>query len=91
MMQQDRYQFLGTFKTDSDQTTFTDEPDTDPNTLFSQLQHWATRQTRLVLRTGSQSSDQKSVTVSLPSKSVDWIDSGENKWGGRITVAILEV
>jgi hypothetical protein len=44
----------------------------------------------LTLRTATQSSDSKIVTVSLPSKSVDWIDSGENKWGGRITCAILE-
>jgi hypothetical protein len=91
MMQLSRYQYLGTFKTDSDATTFTDEPDHDPNTLFTQLQTWAERQTRLTLRTAGQSSDQKHVTVSMPSKSVDWIDSGENKWGGRISIAILEV
>jgi hypothetical protein len=91
MMQLKRYQYLGTFKTDSDATTFTDEPDHNPNTLFTQLQTWAERQTKLTLRTASQSSDQLAVTVSLPSKSVDWIDSGENKWGGRISIAILEV
>jgi hypothetical protein len=91
MMQHDRYQFLTTLKTESDGTTFTDEPDTDPNTLFNQLKSWATTQKRLVMRSAALSSDLKSVTVSLPSKSVDWIDSGENKWGGRITVAILEV
>jgi hypothetical protein len=90
MMPLDKYQFLGTFKTDSDQTTFTDEPDHNPNTLYSQLQTWARTQTKLTLRSATQSSDSKIVTVSLPSKSVDWIDSGENKWGGRITAAILE-
>jgi len=90
MMPLDKYQFLGTFKTDSDQTTFTDEPDHNPNTLYSQLQTWAQRQTKLTLRSATLSSDQKIVTVALPSKSVDWIDSGENKWGGRITTAILE-
>lgn len=91
MMQVDRYQFMGTFKTDSDQTTFTDEPDHNPNTLYSQLQSWATTQKKLTLRTATLSSDQKNVTVALPSKSIDWIDSGENKWGGRISVAMLEV
>ncbi len=91
MMQLPRYQYLGTFKTDSDATTFTDEPDLNPNTLWTQLRTWAERQTRLTLRTASPSSDQKIVTVSLPSKSVDWIDSGENKWGGRISLALLEV
>ena len=86
-----KYQYLATFKTDSDQTTFTDEPDHDPNTLYSQLQTWAEEQTKLTLRSATRSSDSKIVTVSLPSKSVDWIDSGENKWGGRITCALLEV
>jgi hypothetical protein len=85
-----KYQFLGTFKTDSDQTTFTDEPDHDPNTLFSQIKAWAEAQTKLTLRTQTSSSDTLVVTVSMPSKSVDWIDSGESKWGGRISCAILQ-
>jgi hypothetical protein len=91
MMQQTAYQYLATFKTDSDQTTYTDEPDHDPNTLFSQLLSWATTQKKLTMRTQSDSSDEKAVTVSLPSKSVDWIDSQEDKWGGRVSIAILEV
>lgn len=91
MMPLEKYQYLATFKTDSDQTTFTDEPDHDPNTLFSQLLSWATTQKKLTMRTQGSSSDQKVVTVSLPSKSVDWIDSQENKWGGRISTAILEL
>lgn len=85
-----KYQFLATFKTDSDQTTFTDEPDIDPNTLFSQIREWAEAQTKLTMRTQTLSSDTLIVTVSLPSKSVDWIDSGESKWGGRVSMAILQ-
>ncbi len=91
MMQIKKYQYLATFKTDSDQTTFTDEPDHEPNALYSQLQTWAQYQNKLTMRTQSSSSDSKAVTISFPSKSVDWIDSGESKWGGRISIAILEV
>ena len=32
----------------------------------------------------------RSVTVALPTKSVDSLDTEENKWTGRISVAILE-
>ena len=86
-----KYQWLGTFRADSDGTTYTDEPDHDPNTLYSQLQTWAEQQTKLTLRSSNPSADNKTVTVSLPSKSVDWIDTGENKWGGRISFAMLQV
>jgi hypothetical protein len=86
----DKYQYLCTFKAESDSESFGDEPDHDPDTVFSQLQTWARQQTKLTMRTQGSSSDQKVVTVSLPSKSVDSIDSQERKWKGRVTVAILE-
>ncbi len=91
LMQLKRYQWLFTVRADSDATTFTDEPDHNPDTVYSQLQTWATNQTKLTLRSANQSADNKTVTVSLPSKSVDWVDTGENKWGGRITIAALQV
>jgi hypothetical protein len=88
MMPPERYQWVCTFSANSEADTYNDEPDDNPSTVYSQLQTWAINQTKLTLRSTSQSADDKVVTCSLPTKSVDWVD-GSN-WGGRISVALLE-
>jgi hypothetical protein len=90
MMPLARYQFLATFKAESDSESFADEPDIDPNTLYAQLITWAQTQTKLTMHTQNANSDGLIVTISLPSKSIDSIDSQEQKWKGRISCAILE-
>jgi len=84
-----KYQWVGTFRVSTDQDTKTSETDHNPNTLYTQLQTWSTNQTKLTLRTLSPSSDNKTVTISLPAKSVDYIS--ETDWGGHISFAILQV
>ena len=89
MMQPSKYQYMCNFRAETDADTKTSEVDHNPSTVYTQLQTWAVQQTKLTMRTLSQSSDNKTVTVSLPSKSVDWVD--ETAWGGRISIAVLEV
>lgn len=89
MMQPSKYQYVCTFQASTDGETKTSETDHDPNTLYTQLQTWAVRQTKLTMRALSYSADNKAVTISLPSKSVDNID--EDQWSGRISLAILEI
>jgi hypothetical protein len=86
-----KYQFLGTFSVDSEADSYNNEPDHEPNTLYSQLQTWATRQTKLTLRTLFASSDNKVVTIGLPSKSVDSLDPDTAGWKGRISFPMLEI
>jgi hypothetical protein len=86
-----KYQFLGTFSVDSEADSYNNEPDHEPNTLYSQLQTWATQQTKLTLRTLFSSSDNKVVTIGLPSKSVDSLDPDTAGWKGRISFPMLEV
>lgn len=95
VMALDKYQYLCTFRADSDAETKGDENDHDPNALYDQLVTWAARQTKLTLRSSIKSVDNagsgRIVTVSLPAKSVDSLDTEENKWTGRIQIAMLEV
>jgi hypothetical protein len=90
MMPLSRYQYLGTFRADSEATSYSDEQDHDPNTLYTQLQTWAEQQTKLTFRTCFYSSDNKVVTIGLPSKSVDSLDPDTASWTGRISFPILE-
>ena len=95
MMPPDSYQYLCTFRADSDAETKADEPDHDPNTVFDQILSWAQQQTRLTLHSTIKSVDNntagRNVTVALPTKAVDSLDTEENKWTGRISTAILEI
>lgn len=95
MMEIDRYQYMCTFRADSDAETKTDEPDHSPDDLYDQLVTWASRQTRLTLHSTIKSVDNntvgRTVSVALPSKHVRSLDTEENKWTGEISVAILEV
>jgi hypothetical protein len=95
MMSINKYQFLATFRADSDAETKSDEPDHDPDELFTQLKVWAKLQTKLTLRSTIKSVDAsgsgRTVTVALPTKVVDSLDTEENKWTGKIQLAILEV
>jgi hypothetical protein len=84
-----KYQYLCTFAVATGNDTKTSETDHDPNTVYTQLVTWAETQTKLTMRTMSQSSDNKVVSITLPSKSVDWIDD-ESGWGGQIRIAMLE-
>ena len=74
MMDLPKYQFLVTVRADSDAETKTDEPDHDPDDLYSQLVTWATNQTELNLHSTVKSVDNntagRSVTVALPTKSI---------------------
>jgi hypothetical protein len=88
MIPLDKYQWIFSFRLAADAETYTDEPDHDPNTLYEQIKTWANNQSKLTMRSQSQSADNKIVTVSLPSKTVDWIDGTE--FGGRISFACLE-
>lgn len=89
MMQPSKYQFVCTFQVSTDGETKTSETDHDPNALYAQLQTWAVQQTKLTMRSLGYSSDNKTVTVSLPSKSVDSLD--EDQWAGRISLAVIQV
>lgn len=89
MMQNKKYQYMCNFQVSTDGETKTSETDHNPDDVYNQLQTWATQQTKLTMRSLSYSADNKSVTVSLPSKSIDSLD--ETNWAGRISVAILEV
>lgn len=86
-----KYQYLGRYKIQSDGETKTSETDHNGNSLYTQLKTWAERQTKLTLRTMFESSDNKAVTIGLPSKSVDSIDDDNGLWNGDITISILEV
>ena len=88
MMPLDRYQWICRFRADTTGDSNGDEPDFDPGTIYSQLQTWAKQQTKLTVRSTSQSLDNKTVTCSLPTKTIDWTD--ESDWGGTISVALLE-
>jgi hypothetical protein len=94
MMPLPKYQFMCTFRADSDAETKTDEPDHNPDDLYEQLQTWARQNTKLLLHSTVRSVDNntvgRSVTVALPQKSVRSLDTEENKWTGEISVAILE-
>lgn len=84
-----KYQYVGTYVASTDQDTKQGEPDVSSETTYAWLQAAAINQTKLTLRTLNTSSDSKTVTVSLPVKSVDWVD--ESSWGGRLQFSILEV
>jgi hypothetical protein len=84
----DKYRWIGTFRADTDAESYGDEPDHDPSTVYSQIQTWARQQTKLTLRSASQSMDNKTVTVSMPEKTVDWVDG--TSWGGTISFAMME-
>lgn len=94
IMSPDKYQYLCTFRADSDAETKTDEDDHNPDTLYDQLVTWAANQSKLTLRSTIKSVDNsgsgRSVTISLPAKSVSSLDTEENKWTGQIQFAILE-
>ncbi len=90
MMGLTKYQFVGTFKMEVGGETLTGDIDADANTVYTQLQSWAAAQTKLTMHSLDPSKDGKIVTVSLPAKSVDWIDPDELSWGGRVSFAILE-
>jgi hypothetical protein len=89
MMPLPKFQYICTFSVASGNDTKTSETDHDPNTLYTQLVTWASQQTKLTMRSLSQSSDNKVVSITLPSKSVDWM-SEEGEWGGRISFVMLE-
>ena len=83
-----KYQYIGNYTASTDMDTKLGEPDTSSETTYAQLQTWAINQTKLTLRTLSTSSDNKSVSVSLPVKEVDWQD--QDQWGGRIRFSLLQ-
>lgn len=88
MSQPAKYQWVGSFRVATDSDTKTSETDHNPDLLYAQLQTWSVNQTKLTLRTLHPSSDNKAVTISLPSKSLDYI--ADDAWGGQIQFAILE-
>jgi hypothetical protein len=94
IMPPEKYQFLCTFRADSDAETKTDEPDHNPDDLYDWLKAQATAQTKLLLHSTVKSVDNnttgRAVTVALPTKHVRSLDTEENKWTGEISVAILE-
>lgn len=83
-----KYQYIATFTAGADMETMTGEPDTSSNTIYSWLQDCSEKQKALTLRSLNSSNDNKVVTVTMPAKSVDWVD--ETEWGGRISFAMLE-
>ena len=91
MMPPPKYQYVGQYVFSTDSQTKTNEDDHAPNTVYSQLQTWAQNQTKLTLRTQSASSDNKNVTISLPAKTLDWINPDETEFGGRIQFVVLEI
>ena len=89
-IQPKKYQYICTFVASSaEPQDLEGNPDTSADTLYSWLQSCAVNQTKLTMRTLTSSSDNKIVTVSLPSKTMDYVN--DEGWGGVMSVAILEV
>ena len=89
-IQPKKYQYICTFVASSaEPQDLEGNPDTSADTLYSWLQSCAVNQTKLTMRTLTSSSDNKVVTVSLPSKTMDYVN--DEGWGGVMSVAILEV
>jgi len=89
-IQPKKYQYICTFVASSaEPQDLEGNPDTSADTLYAWLQECAEQQTKLTMRTLTTSSDNKIVTVSLPAKTMDYVN--DEGWGGTISAAILEV
>lgn len=87
-----KYQWVGTYKVSSNQYTIDGNEDFAPDTVLKFLKEAFVQGKSIRLRSMIESMDMKTVAVSAPLVSRDWVrtEDGKQKWGGTIQVALRE-
>lgn len=87
-MEPSKFRWIGQFSTSTTQTTYTSAQDHNPDTLIDWLTSKAERMDKLSMRARRKKLDGKSVTVSLPETTVDYLSGTD--WGGSFLLVITE-
>jgi hypothetical protein len=84
-----KYQWVGTFKVDENQKTYTGQSDFKPDYIMDWITEVHNKEIVCTMRAARKPDDKKRVTLSLPADVSDWVEKG--KWGGRLSVQLREV
>ena len=88
-----KYQWVSSFKVDTNQVTKAGDPDYSPDTIVKFLQNAAVNAQSISMRSVIPTMDDKKVIVSAPVIHKNWIrpEDGKPTWGGSVDIAFREV
>jgi len=88
-----KYQWVSSFKVDTNQVTKAGDPDFSPDAIVKFLQNAAERAEAITMRSVIPTMDDKKVIVTAPVIHKNWIrpEDGKPTWGGSVDIAFREV